>query len=122
MTEAQRIEDYGQLVYEEQAEREHYEQIESIVDEKLKRLRNLRGKYVITTIGRDSGELVYLQNRRLSNARWWTYYLDSAVGFNTEEVGKHYLKRYKHNSPRLVQVTDEMVEKACGEVSNLMYA
>lgn len=107
MSEAERMEDYGEiLLIEELRERQNH-----IIDIKIERLHNLIGKYVITSTGKGSKRL-YLQDRNISKDFWWTNFLDCAFGFKSEVEASRRVEGYKYNNPKVVRVTEDMVNYA----------
>ena len=108
MSEADRISDWGDYVTSEFDRKEAYD----VYENKLHRLNKLKGSFVITTIGKDSGKLVYLQDRKISTERWWTYYLDSAIGFRSFNKAVEYIRKYKYNKSNILQVSDMMIKDA----------
>lgn len=114
MSEAECMEDYGEiLIIEELRERHTY-----IVEMKLERLSNLRGKYVVITSGK-KGKDLYLQDRNISKQYWWTNFLDCAFGFIKQDEAERVKRQYRYNNPRVVKVTDDMVVKAKNELLSI---
>lgn len=116
MSEGERITDGGDYVFEESYNENTYD----IIQEKAERLRKLRGKFAIIANSK-SGKIMYLQDRKLSNERWWTYFLDCAVGFTSHEMCLEYLKKYRYNKPRVITVTDKMIRDAEQALYSLLY-
>lgn len=117
MSEAERITDWGEVAFEEYSREESYR----IYDEKLSRLRRLKGKYVIVSKSK-SGRTIYLQDRSLSKERWWTYYLDCAMGFVSWSKALDKAQSYRFGKYKVIEVTEMMVGDAEESLYNLMYA
>ncbi|GGP17180.1 MULTISPECIES: hypothetical protein [Oceanobacillus] len=81
------------------------EEFEWILEDRVKRLRNLTGKFVVVTKGKSSGKQVFFQDQRISNEGYWTQFLSNAYGFSDESKAKSYASRFKFNNPKVAIVT-----------------
>ena len=68
-----------------------------ILEDIARRERNLKNKYVITCIGNKSKKECYLQDRRISNACWWTKYLSNAIGCESKDAAIRVCEKFKYN-------------------------
>jgi len=72
---------------------------EQLYNDKLARLRNLNGKYIVVCDGKKSP--VFLQDRGISKASFWTKFPENAFAFSDKNSAISKCREYKYNNPRV---------------------
>lgn len=79
----------------------------SLNEDRKRRLRNLVGRYIVSTKGISSGKTVFYQDQSISRRGYWTQFITNAQGFNTLLEATTFAKQFKYNNPRIAVVTKE---------------
>lgn len=88
------VEDFGGFLAEQDFLDEY---IGEIYEDRMRRLNDLKGKYVITCKGNKSHKKCYLQDRNINKGGWWTQYLSNALGYNSKKSAEEKCKQFKYN-------------------------
>lgn len=83
---------------------EEVARMQGIKEDRKHRVKMLSGKYVVATKGRSSGDIVFLQDRKISDKGYWTRFLSNAVGFESLDKANMIAKGFKYNNPRVAIV------------------
>lgn len=74
--------------------------------QRTKRIMNLIGKCVIIAEStKNPGEVIYIQDQKLSQKGFWTKFMANARGFDTAEDANLIIKKLKYNNPRIMWVS-----------------
>lgn len=88
--------------------------------EKMSRLDNLLGKYVVANVSPD-GRIFYLQDTKLDPDRTWTQFLDGAYGYINPEYTKDSMARFYGYKPFVIYITDNLLEREKADVYKFLY-
>lgn len=67
-----------------------------------KRNKNIIGRYIIAIDGKSG--VVYMQDRSVSKASFWTKYIGNALGYIDKSSAITKAKSFKYNNPRVYMV------------------
>lgn len=81
--------------------------ITGIKEDRKRRVRELSGKYVVSTTGRSSGKTVFFQNQNINRGGYWTQYLSNALGFNDLNEAMMIAKGFKYGNPRVAIINSK---------------
>lgn len=100
-------EDIGGQMYDHDAWLEEMERISGIKEDRKRRVKNLAGKYIVSTTGHSSKKPVFFQDQEISKGGYWTQYLSNALAFTDLKKAKLIASGFKYNNPRIAIVTSE---------------
>lgn len=103
MSYAEDFEDEGEYFAEQDEIERMYEIRADIEEDRNNRMYALIGKYIISCDGKK--DKIYLQDKRISNKKYWTKFLNNAIGFSTKEGALQEVKKFKYNHP-MVNLVD----------------
>lgn len=83
------------------------ERVSGIKEDRKRRIKELTGKYVVSTSGRSSGKTVFFQDKSVSSGGYWTQYLSNALGFSDLNKAKLIAKGFKYGNPRIAIVNSQ---------------
>lgn len=81
-----------------------YANNQDTAESKIERMNRLAGRYVIAQIGKSSGHMTFLQDRRVSTGGYWTRFLSNAQGFDTINAAKRATNHLRYGNPRVALV------------------
>lgn len=73
--------------------------------QRTERIMNLMGKCVIIAEStKNPGEVIYIQDQKLSRKGFWTKFMANARGFETAEEAGQVIAKLKYNNPRIMWI------------------
>lgn len=76
--------------------------MDRIEEDRCRREKNLKGKYLIVCKAPSNGRLLYLQDRRISKRGFWTKFKNNALGFSSKSGAEKVCSKLKYNNPSVI--------------------